>query len=221
MDPVLNRFSRFAPLTGVVFAILGVAAFGTAQGAPSDTASGGRVIAFYEAHGSSAKASDYIWTIAFAFFLLFAGYLRGYLRRTPGTEALSSLILAGATVLTAGATVYFGFDFVLATVPSHLDPAAAQALNVLALNLFLPVSAGGLVFGIASGLAILRGAQLPKGLGWLAIVIGIITATPAGLVGLVALIFWTGIVSVLIWRRSGGTPAVALNGRPTVRNRLG
>ena len=163
-----DRLGRLAPLTGVVFAVLAVAAFGSAPGAPSASASGGRVIAFYEAHGSSARTSDYLWMVALA----------------------------------------FGFDLARATVPSHLAPAAAQALNVLALKLLLPVSAGGLVFGIASGLAILRGAQLPKWLGWAAIVIGIATATPAGLLGLVAFIFWSATVSILIWKR-GRAPSAA------------
>ena len=199
---MLDRWSRLAPLTGVAFAVLAVTAFLSASGAPSATASGASVIAFYEAHGSSAQTSDYLWMFAFAFFLLFAGSLRNYLRRTPSAKALSSVVLAGAAALTVGATVYFGFDYALATVPSHLDPAAAQALNVLALKLFLPVSAGGLVFGIASGLAILRGAELPGWLGWAAIAIGIVTATPAGLLGLVAFILWTAIVSVLVWKRS-------------------
>jgi hypothetical protein len=141
---------------------------------------------------------------AFAFFLLFAGALRNDLRRTPSARALSSVVLAGAAALTVAATVYFGLDYALATVPSHLDPAAAQALNILALKLFLPVSGAGLVFGIASGLAILRGASLPAWLGWAAIAIGIVTATPAGLLGLAAFILWTAIVSVLVWRRSAG-----------------
>ncbi len=201
-----DRLGRLAPLTGVVFAVLAVAAFGTAPGAPSATASGARVIAFYEAHGSSAKTSDYLWMFALAFFLLFAGSLRGYLHRTTAAAALGSVVLAGAAVLTAGGCVYFGFDYTLATVPNHLAPAAAQALNVLALKLFLPVAAGGLVFGLASGIAILRGAQLPKWLGWAAIVIGIATATPAGLLGLVALIVWTATVSILIWKRGRAHP---------------
>ena len=115
--------------------------------AERDRRQGRRVIAFYEAHGSSARTSDYLWMLALVFFLLFAGSLRSYLRRTPAAVALSSVVLAGAAVLTAGGCVYFGFDYALATVPGHLAPAAAQALNVLALKLFLPVSAGGLVFG--------------------------------------------------------------------------
>ena len=208
-----NRLSRLAPLTGVVFAVLAAAAFLTAPGAPSATDSGQRVIAFYVAHGSNAKASDNLWMFAFAFLLLFAGSLRAFLRQTPAAEPLSALMLAGAAVLTAGACVYFGFDLTLASVPGHLQPAAAQALNVLALKLFLPVSAGGLVFGVASGLAILRGARLPRWLGWAAIVIGILTATPAGLLGIVAFIFWTATISVLVFRRddavapSQGLPA--------------
>jgi hypothetical protein len=120
-------------------------------------------------------------------------------------------MLASAAVLTAGACVYFGFDLTLASVPGYLQPAAAQALNVLALRLFLPVSAGGLVFGIASGLAILRGARLPTWLGWAAIVIGILTAAPAGLLGIVALIFWTATISVLVFRREdAGAPSQSL-----------
>ena len=125
-------------------------------------------------------------------------------------------MLAGAAVLTAGGCVYFGFDYALAAVPSHLAPAAAQSLNVLALKLFLPVSAGGLVFGLASGLAILRGAQLPKWLGWAAIVIGIATASPAGLIGLVAFVFWTATVSILIWKRGAAHSQARLADTPRV-----
>jgi hypothetical protein len=203
---VVDRLSRLAPLTGVAFAILAVAAAVSAPGAPSATASGPRAIAFYSDHGSSAQRSDYLWMLAFAFFLLFAGVLRNDLRRAPAAKALSSVLLAGAAALTVGATVYFGFDYALAAVPSHLDPGAAQALNVLALKLFLPVSAAGLVFGIASGLAILRGADLPNWLGWAAIAIRIVIASPAGLVGLFAFVFWTAFASVLVWKRGARNP---------------
>jgi hypothetical protein len=109
--------------------------------------------------------------------------------------------------LAVGATVYFGFDYVLAVVPSHLDPAAAQALNLLALKLAFPFALGGCVFGLASGLAILRSRQLPVWLGWVAIVIGLVMATPGVLLGLVALIVWTAVVSVLTFRRASSQPA--------------
>jgi hypothetical protein len=200
---MLSRLSRLAPLTGVVFAVLAGAAFALSNAPPGAESSGGPVIAFYKAHSSSQQASDFLWMLAFAFFVLFAGSLRAYLRRTLAAEALSSVVLAGAAMMAVGASVYFGFDGALAAVPSHLDPAAAQALNVLALKLFYPLSAGGFVFGIASGLAILRGARLPEWLGWVVIAIGIVTVTPGALGGIVAYMIWTVIVSVLIWKRSG------------------
>jgi hypothetical protein len=201
-----HRLVRLAPLTGVVFAALAVVAFASSQAPPGSKASGASVIAFYKAHSAGQQRSDYLWFLAFTFLLLFAGCLRSYLRRTPAAEALGALALAGAAVLTAGATVYFGFDYALAVVPRNLDPAAAQTLNVLALNLSFPFAAGGCVFGIASGLAILRGALLPKWLGWVAIAVAIVMASPAALIGLVLLIVWTAIVSVLIFRRSAAQP---------------
>lgn len=199
-----HRVTRLAPLTGVVAAVLAGVAFASSQPPPGSKASGASVIAFYTAHGASQRRSDYLWFLAFTFLLLFAGSLHGYLRRTPDAAGLGSLALAGAAAMTVGATVYFGFDYALAVVPSHLDPAAAQTLNVLALNLFFPFAAGGCVFGVASGLAVLRGARLPLWLGWMAIVFGIAMATPGALIGLVLAIVWTAVVSVLIFRRSDG-----------------
>jgi hypothetical protein len=205
---VVDRLSRFAPLTGVVFAVLTIVAFGTASGAPKESASGAQVVAFFEAHGTQQQISDTLWALAVAFFLLFAGSLRACLRRPPAAEALSSLMLAGAAVVTCGAAVYIGFDYTLATTASHLAPAAAQALNIVALKLILPLVVGLFVFGVASGLAILRGTLLPKWLGWAAIEIGIIAVTPIGLVGLGLLVLWAPTVGVLVWRRSRSDAAL-------------
>ena len=203
----MPQLSRFAPLTGVVYALLTLVAFGSASGAPSNSSSGSKVIAFYEAHRTSARLSDTLWMFAFAFFVLFAGTLRVHLRHTPSASALSSVVLAGAGVFAAGAVVYFNFDFALAVVPQHLAPAAAQALNVLALNMALAPSAGGFVFGIAASLAILRGGPLPNWLGWAAIAIGLIAVSPAFIIALVLFALWAAVVGVVIWRRS--PPVVA------------
>ena len=119
------------------------------------------------------------------------------------------MLLAGAAVLTAGAAVFFGADFVLAMMPATIAPPAAQALNMLALYLVLPLSAGGLVFALAAGVAIVRWASLPRWLGWAVILIGIALASPALILGIVALALWTATVSVLIWRR--GAQGIAID----------
>jgi len=206
---MLTRVTRSAPLTGVAFAVFAAVAFASSQPPPGPTASGARVIAFYQAHSSGQQRSDYSWFLAFTFLLFFAGSLRAHLRQAPEAEALSALSLGGAATLTAGATMFFGFDYALAVVPSHLDPAAAQALNVLALKLEFPLAAGGCVFGIAAGLAIVRSRRLPTWLGWTAIAIGVVMATPGPLIGIVALIPWSAVAGVLIFRRTAVQPTEA------------
>jgi hypothetical protein len=198
---VLNRLAPLAPLSGLVFSILGVAAFVTANGAPALGDSGERVISFYVANGTRAMISDSLWFLAFAFFVLFAGALRARLRDTPAGEALGSVSLAGAAMAAVGAGTYFGFDYSAASVPGQLAPAAAQALNVLALEMFVPLGIGGLVFCIATWLAILRTRKLPVWLGWLALVIALLLPGPGALAGIVALFVWTAIAAVMLWRR--------------------
>ena len=157
---MLDRLSRLASFTGVAFAVCGVAAFATSQGPPSDD--GAKIKAFFIANSTSQQISDTLWTLAFVFLVLFVGSLRSYLRRTPAAEGLSAVALAGAAMMAVGAMVYFGFDFTLAVGASSVSPDAVQAVNLLALKLVYPFQAGGLVLGIAAGLAILRGRGATK-----------------------------------------------------------
>ena len=201
--------SRAGSLTGLAAAILGAGAFASSQAPPGVSAGGERVIAFYVDHRTGQLVSDTLWALAFACFVFFAGTLRSHVGQARESGALGGLILAGAAVTCAGATTFFGFDYALASVPASLTPATAQALNLLALKLFLPLAAGGLIFGIAAGLAIMRSRALPTWLGALAILIGIACATPAGIVAIVALLLWTALASILVFRTGASRPFVA------------
>lgn len=104
--------------------------------------------------------------------MLFAASLRAYLRRTPAAEGLSALVLAGSVLIAAGTFISSGVEFGLANEIHHLGPEAVQTLNFITEEVaFLPVIGGAFLLAIASGLAILRGARLPKWLGWV-IVLG-------------------------------------------------
>jgi hypothetical protein len=196
-----NRISRLAPLIGLLALPFGLIAFASSQSGPGVKSGGGPVIAFYVAHRTGQITSDMAWMLAFSSFLLFAGALRGHLRRDPRGETLSALLLAGATVLTTGAAVYFGCDYVLARAAVSLSAPAAQALNQLGLSMFLPVISGAIVFGVTSGIAILRTGLLPKALGAAAILIAI-AAPVAGFGVILAIVLWTAAASVLLFRRS-------------------
>src|SRR4051812_12093326 len=113
MGSMMDRLGRWSSLSGVVFAVLGIAAFGSASGAPTAKASGESVVAFATAHHAAMETSDVLWTLAFAFLVFFAGTLRAVFRRPPGEDALAAVVLAGAAMFAVGASVYFGMDFVL------------------------------------------------------------------------------------------------------------
>ena len=171
------------------------------------------MISYYSAHRSDIQTSSVLVALAFLFVVFWAGALRSYLRRAPAAEAPSALVLAGGVLLSVGATSLAGVEFGLAREIHHVGPETAQALNILGNELFLPILVGGCVFGISSGIAILRGAPLPKWLGWVAVVLGVITVIPpASFPGLIGFVLWSLIVSVLIYVRTGpnaASPAAA------------
>lgn len=88
------------------------------------------------------------------FLLFFASALRVRLRgRAEGLAALGF----GGGILAAGGGILSSVGLALADVPSKLDPSAAQALNVLSNDVFLPFTIGFTAFMIGNGLAVVRG----------------------------------------------------------------
>jgi hypothetical protein len=200
-----DRWGRLAPLTGVLFAVLTVAAIVANSGeSPEASASGVKVLAYYTKHRSGVQTSAILFALAFLVVVLFGGALRSYLRRTPAAEGLGALVLAGAVLMAAGALPGSGVEYGLAHNIHSLGLQEARTLNLISDELFLGILAGGFIFGVCAGLAILRGAALPRWLGWAAIVIGIVTIVPpASMFALLAFIVWTVVVSILMYRRAG------------------
>ncbi len=201
-----DRLGRLAPLTGVLFAVVIVVAAVTGGETPDASASAAKVIAYYQTHSSKIETSDILLAIAFLVAVFFAGSLRSYMRRAPKAEGAAAVVLVGGAIMAAGAALGAGVEFGLAHNISHLSPAAAQAVNVVSNEVFLPLLAGVCVFSLASGVAILRGAALPKWLGWVAIVMGIAALIPPAFFPmLVVLVIWSVVVSILMYRRGGAT----------------
>jgi hypothetical protein len=200
-----DRLSRFAPLTGVLFAVLVVVAVFTGSESPGTKDPPVKIVAYYATHESEVKTSALLFALGFLVLVLFAASLRSYLRRTPAAEGLSALVLAGAVLMAAGALISSGVEFGLANEIHHLGPQAVQTLNFITEEVaFLPVIGGAFLLAIGSGLAILRGAALPKWLGWVAVVLGIAALVPpASFPSLLGFAIWSVIVSILIYRRVG------------------
>lgn len=199
---MIARLNPLAPLTGIAFAVLSLIVIAITPNSPKTSTSGGQVLAFYAKHHSTERTSILIGMVAFAFFLCFAAYLTTRLRGEGGNNSLGVLTIAAAVVLVVGFVTNAGFSFALADISAHLPAPAAKTLNVLDEDVFFAIAGGLGLFGIATGLAILQQAPLPRWLGWSALAIGIASFTPLFGLALIALSLWTLLASTLLYRAS-------------------
>ena len=204
-----QRWHALAPLAGVGFVALAVAAFIISGETPDTNDSPQKVLNFYRDNDS-----EQIWASAFlawasVLFLFFAGVLRTVLRAAEGGLArLSTVAFGGGVVLAIGMLSFAGFTFALADTADDLTPAAAQALNALNSDFFFPVAAGLGTLMLATALSSLRSKALPAWLAWPALVLGIAALTPVGFFAFLLFGVWTLVTSVVLWRSfAAGTPA--------------
>jgi hypothetical protein len=216
-----DRLSRLAPLTGILFTVLVVAGIVTGGESPDTKEPAAKIVAYYASHEYEVKTSSVLFALAFLALVLFAASLRSYFRRTPAAEGLGALVLAGAVLSAAGALIGSAVEIGVAGEIHNLEPQSVKTLNFFAEEVaFLPIIGGAFLLALASGLAILRGARLPKWLGWVAIVLGIAALIPpSSFPALLGFAIWSVVVSILIYRRTGGaqkpgadTPVVAAAG---------
>ncbi|MGH2980624.1 MAG: hypothetical protein ACRDKV_01095, partial [Solirubrobacterales bacterium] len=163
-------------------------------------------------------ASGLVGVLAMALLVYFAGYLRKILSAAEGPGGfISSLVLVGASILAVGLAIDSTISFALAETAEDVDPSAVQAMQAIWDNDFLPIALGMTLFYFSAGLSIVFTGVLPKWLGWVAIVFGVLGPTPAFFVGFLGGAIWILIVSVLLARRAGpdtagpvGTPSTGL-----------
>jgi hypothetical protein len=98
------------------------------------------------------------------------------------------------------------------TSATHPRARRALALNALNSDMFFTVAVGTAVLNLALGLAVLRHGGLPRPLGWVALVIGIASLTPAGFFAFLAtgiVIVWASIALAMEADAPAESPSVA------------
>ena len=101
-------------------------------------------------------------------------------------------------------------QFAVANSAGEVPPLVTQALSTLYSDFFLvfPIGTSGLL--LASALVVLRFGALPAWLGWVALVLGIISLTPGGFFAFFGIFAWVAVVSVVLFQRGEpGRPAPA------------
>jgi hypothetical protein len=192
-----------APLTGVVFFVLAIIGFLIGGEPPDASDEAQEIVDFYVDNDSSVMIGAAIVTVAATFLVFFFGYLRKVLRVAEGEGGMLSLVaFAGAVIFALGVAIDSTISFALADTADDIDPTSVQALAALWNNDFLPFSLGLQVMLIASGLSIVRHGALPKWLGWVAIVLGVVAVTPAGFIAFILGGIWILVASVMLTMRA-------------------
>jgi hypothetical protein len=200
------KLPRFAPLSGIAFVVLLVIGFIPVGGdTPDVDASAAEITSFY--HDNQGKEIAAVILVAFAalFLAMFAVALRNYLREERAeSDFWPTVALVGGAVTVAGLFIAGGTHIALIDGgDKRIDPAAMVAINAIDSDNFLgfTVPLGIMLFGVA-GSVLKGGANLPKWLAWVAIVLGVVFFTPVGFIAFALTGIWIIIASILMFQRS-------------------
>jgi hypothetical protein len=198
--------SKWAPVSGVVAGILLATAILSNGDTPGDNARAAQVFSFYQQNAAIEQAVAICGTLGMAFLVLFAVSLADRMR--PGWLAYGSI--AAAVLAAAGAVSLLAFIWILASDVRFLTPSAAQTLNVLANDFFLPSVAGFFAFGVVAGLASTVSQVPVRWMGPVLIVFGIAAAIPP--------VTFFAVLAIFLWVLTCGIYLVA-QGPPDVTER--
>lgn len=202
--------TRLASLTGVASVLLLVVALILEGTPPSADAATADVVQYYAENGTRLLAGTVVAGLSAALLVWFGGSTYATLRRAEGGIGRASATAFGGFVLAAvGHTMLFGFVLAAAETVGDVPAEVTQALGVLAALFVVPLAVGMLVAMLASAVAMLRHAALPRWLGYLTLLIAAAAVVSTGLgayvavaVWVVATSVWVALMSVVIFIRS-------------------
>ena len=203
------RLERLAPLSGVLFFALIVAAFVVFPDETPDTGdSRAEVVKFWREHDSEAVASAFLFGLSALPLLWFAGSLRNVCRKVEaGTGRLSSIAFGGAVVLVAGTAIGANLQFIVGDIADDASPDTLHAVGAIVDGFFFPYVIGAGAWLLATAVVIQRFRAMHPAFGWVALLIGLISVTPLGFFGFLGTIFWVLAASIALYMHGDGTPA--------------
>lgn len=195
------------PLTGVGFVLLGIISFIVGGEPKSADEPVGEIVDYYVENKDSIQASAFIGVAATLLLVFFGAFLRRVLRAAaPEGEILSLVSFLGLVVVAVGFAIDTTILIALSEAADDIDPVAVQSLQALWDNDFVPLVLGVLMFLWATGLAVIRTGALPKWLGWVMVVLGVLGLTPIGFAAAIGAAILVLVTSILLSVRARSIP---------------
>ena len=202
----MMRRHWWAPLVGVAFLAVLIVSFVVGGEPPDADEPVQEIVDHYSENQDAIKIGGVLAGAAGVLLIFFGAVLRRALAAGDRESSLPNVAFAGTVVLAVGAAIDGTISFSLAESAEDIDPAAVQALQALWDNDFVPLAVGLSALLLAAGLSIARTGVVPKWLGWIAIVLGILALTPVGFVAFMVGALWIVVVSVLLAMRARAVP---------------
>jgi hypothetical protein len=134
-----------------------------------------------------------------AFLLLFAAGLRARARQLGKNDVGATVMLAGAVLWASGILLGSTIELALLSSSDHKQADVAHVANVLSNADWLPFIGGIAIFMLGAGLAVLTSRFAPRWLGWVAIVVGVVSlAGPGGFIGFFVAPVWMLVVGIML-----------------------
>jgi len=204
----MSRREWLVPLTGVAFIVVGIISFIIGGEPKSADEPVNEIVEFYVDNEDSVQIGAVGGAIAGVLLIFFGAYLRRVLRAAGGEgEMLSLVSFVGLVLVALGFAIDGTISFALAERAKDIDPVAVQSLQALWDNDFLPIMLGILTFLWATGISVIRTGALPKWLGWLMILLGIVAVTPIGFAAFIGTALLVLIISILLALRARSAAA--------------
>jgi hypothetical protein len=206
----MSQARKLAPLTGALFVALVLIAFFALGGStPEGDDSAQKVVSFYSDHESKEIIAAVVLGLGAVALIFFAATLKQILEAAGPDRGILPTVALGAGLVAAGGFLTAAtLHFALADYAGDIDPSAAQAINAIDSDFFLPFVAGLSTLILATSLWLLsHRLLLPAWLGWVGIGIFILTFTPLGFIGFALAGLWVIAASILLYLREDNTSA--------------
>jgi hypothetical protein len=185
---------------------------------PDTAAPSAKIITFYRHHHTQVYVMAALVAYAGAAVVLYLTSVAAFLRRR-GSDLLATTINIGAAVCASGLLLASGALMAANDGPQTFPPDVARTFNILQSDLFWPMALGGLAIAtISMGVAMLRTGALPKALGIVTTIVGVVACTGfASWFAFMASGPLTLVIAGYVYSRSGRPEAITMPDIPATR----
>lgn len=203
-----STIDRFAPLSGIAFAVLLVVGVSLGGNSPGLGATSAEMVEYSADNAAILRLSSLVLALAMVALLLFVGCLRSATNDQRAPSGLREALLGGGVIAAAGIGVDAALRFALVESVDDISPEAHEALYALWNGYFWAIHVGFGILVLAASLLALSATSFPNWLVAVGVLASLLLIVPIVAVTLIGLIFgglWVIATSVLLFRQSPAT----------------